>query len=80
MQAFGLRDAVPVVVPPGIATLFLGEVYNGLCNDVVDEIKLRRLVNLSLTFDHRLINGVGAADFLNRVRANVETISSLITP
>ncbi|MBV6491361.1 MAG: Dihydrolipoyllysine-residue acetyltransferase component of pyruvate dehydrogenase complex [Fimbriimonadaceae bacterium] len=80
MQAFGLRDAVPVVVPPGIATLFLGEVYNGLCNDVVDEIKLRRSVNLSLTFDHRLINGVGAADFLNRVRANVETISSLITP
>lgn len=77
MQAFGLRDAVPVVVPPGVGTLFLGEPYNGLDKDST-ELKIRRLVNLALTFDHRIINGVGAADFLNAVKTNVETMSSLI--
>jgi len=78
MQAFNLRDAVPVVVPPAVGTIFLGEPYNGLDQESV-EVKLRRFVNLVLTFDHRLVNGVGAADFLNAVKKNVETISSLIS-
>lgn len=78
MQSFGLRDAVPVVVSPAVATLFLGEVYNGL-DDHPTEIRMKRCVNLALTFDHRLINGVGAAEFLNKVKTNVETVSSLIT-
>ena len=78
MQSFGLRDAVPVVVPPSMGTLFLGEVYNGLAQDT-DEIKIRRYANLALTFDHRILNGVGAADFIKAVKNNVETIGSLIT-
>jgi pyruvate dehydrogenase E2 component (dihydrolipoamide acetyltransferase) len=78
MQHAKLRDAVPVLVAPSVGVLFLGEVYNGLDNEVVDEVKLRRLVNLTLTFDHRLINGVGAADFINTVKHHVETISSLV--
>lgn len=77
MQSFGLRDAVPVVVAPSVATLFLGEVYNGLAQDT-DELKLQRTVNLALGFDHRLINGVGASEFLRSVKQNVETISSIL--
>lgn len=77
MQSFGLRDAVPVVVPPAVGTLFLGEPFNEL--DQESEIpKLRRVVNLTLTFDHRLVNGVGAAQFLNAVRANLEGIHSYL--
>lgn len=78
MQAAGLRDAVPVVVPPGVATLFLGESYNGIDQES-SEPRLKRYVNLALTFDHRLINGVGASDFLNAVKSNVESIGKLIS-
>lgn len=77
MQAAGLRDAVPVVVPPSVATLFLGESYVALDQHSL-EMTMKRYVNLALTFDHRLINGVGAADFLNRVKRNIEVISALI--
>lgn len=77
MQAAGLREAVPVVVPPAVATLFLGEVFNAL-DPSVTEIKVRRVVNLTLTFDHRIMNGMGAAAFLNAVKAKVEAISSVI--
>jgi pyruvate dehydrogenase E2 component (dihydrolipoamide acetyltransferase) len=77
MQSFGLRDAAPVVVPPSIATLFLGEPYNGLAQDTT-ELAICRYVNLALTFDHRLVNGVGAADFINAVKKNVETIDQVI--
>ena len=77
MQGFGLRDAVAVVVPPGVATLFLGEPYNGL-DQTVSELKLQRCANMGLTFDHRLINGVGAANFLNAIREKVERIGELV--
>jgi pyruvate/2-oxoglutarate dehydrogenase complex dihydrolipoamide acyltransferase (E2) component len=77
MQSFGLRDAVPVVVPPGVGTLFLGEVYNGL-DQHSSELKVRRMANLALTFDHRILNGVGAANFINKVKENVESIGGLV--
>jgi len=77
MQSFGLRDAVPVVVPPAVATLFLGETYNAL-DPESDTPKVRRVANMAMTFDHRLLNGVGAAQFLNAIKTKVETISSLI--
>lgn len=78
MQAFGLRDAVPVVVPPSVATIFLGEPYNGL-DQTVNELKLRRYVNLAMTFDHRLINGVGASEFINQVKAYTENAGQLVS-
>src|SRR5579885_1307855 len=79
MQNFGLRDAVPVVVSPSMATLFIGEVYNGLANDIVGAIKLQRTVNLGLTFDHRVVNGVGAANFLKAIKEKAEGIEALIS-
>jgi len=77
MQNFGLRDAVPVVVPPAVATLFLGEVYRGI-DQSKEELTHTKLVNLALTFDHRTINGVGAANFINEIKNSVENIGSLI--
>jgi pyruvate dehydrogenase E2 component (dihydrolipoamide acetyltransferase) len=77
MQSFGLRDAIPVVVPPAVATLFLGATYNGLASDSV-ELKLQRTANMALTFDHRVLNGVGAAEFLNAIKTKLEAISTLI--
>lgn len=78
MQAFGLRDAVPVVVPPGVGTIFLGEVYNGLDQESI-EPKIKRYVNVALTFDHRILNGVGAANFINKIKENVESIGEFVT-
>lgn len=77
MQSFGLRDAVPVVVPPSVATLFLGEVYNTLKHGAGAPV-IQRSANIALTFDHRLINGVGAANFINAIKAKIEDITNLI--
>lgn len=78
MQAHGIRDAVAVIVPPAVATVFLGEPYWGL-DPAATEPKFQRCANLGITFDHRLINGVGAAQFQNRIKQLVETIGGLIT-
>ena len=77
MQSFGILDAIPVVVSPAVATLFLGAVHNALDSHSL-ELKLQMTANVALTFDHRLINGVGAAEFLNAVKEKVESMMSLI--
>jgi pyruvate/2-oxoglutarate dehydrogenase complex dihydrolipoamide acyltransferase (E2) component len=75
MQAFGLRNAIPVVVAPSMATIFLGEVFH----DIEEGGGIRRVVNLTMTFDHRLANGVGAAEFLNKIKEYVETIGKTLS-
>ncbi|MFM9874660.1 MAG: 2-oxo acid dehydrogenase subunit E2 [Fimbriimonadaceae bacterium] len=77
MAGHGIREAMAVVVPPGVATIFLGEAYNGLSNDVPGEFKVMRCANVGITIDHRLINGVGGAEFLNAIRDNVANIRGL---
>lgn len=78
MQGHGIREAMAVVVPPGVATIFLGEVYNGLANDEPGKLTVQRCANIGITIDHRLINGVGGAEFLNAIKSNVEGIRQLV--
>jgi pyruvate/2-oxoglutarate dehydrogenase complex dihydrolipoamide acyltransferase (E2) component len=77
MQSFGLRSAVPVVVPPAVGTLFLGETYL-TAHDENGQVVTRLTANLALTFDHRMMNGAGAAQFMATVRKNVEHIERLL--
>ena len=62
LGATGIEDAIPVLVSPAIGILFLGAPF-------VQEGILK--ANLVLTFDHRLIYGIEAANFLNRLADNV---------
>lgn len=78
MQNFGIRDGVPVVVPPAAGTLFLGEVYIASIY-TENEVKTQRCVNLSLTIDHRILNGVGAAQFINALKHQVENCNQLFS-
>jgi pyruvate dehydrogenase E2 component (dihydrolipoamide acetyltransferase) len=63
---------IPVVVPPAVATLAVGSVHN---QPVPSEagFAFRKTAMLTMTFDHRAINGIGAADFLNDVKQRVES-------
>lgn len=69
MGGYQVVDAIPVLVSPAVAILFAGESF------LIDGVPH---VNLVLTFDHRLINGVGAAEFLNEVARNLEQAETLV--
>lgn len=62
----------PIINPPEAAILGVGRIvekpaiYQG-------EIAKRAMLTLSLTFDHRLVDGAPAAAFLDRVRELLET-------
>ncbi len=71
MGAYNVRSAIPIVVPPSIATLFIGAPYQ-LPDPKSENGGTMEVASLVLTFDHRWINGVGAAAFLSDVRKGIE--------
>ena len=71
LGAFGVRAAAPIVVPPSVGTLFVGSAHreiivNGKKNESAE------VITLSLTFDHRVVNGAGAANFAHEVKEQIE--------
>jgi pyruvate/2-oxoglutarate dehydrogenase complex dihydrolipoamide acyltransferase (E2) component len=71
LGAFGVESATPIVVPPAMATIFIGTAHERLINDG-GVIHPAEVITLSLTFDHRVVNGAAAAAFLQEVRQQME--------
>ena len=81
LGAFGVRAAAPIVVPPSVGTLFIGSAHremlpNGKKNETAE------VITLSLTFDHRVVNGAGAANFVHEIKEQIEhfNLKSLAAP
>jgi pyruvate/2-oxoglutarate dehydrogenase complex dihydrolipoamide acyltransferase (E2) component len=71
LGAFGVKAGAPIVVPPSVGTLFVGTAHrelipNGKKNESAE------VITLSLTFDHRVVNGAGAASFANKIKKKIE--------
>jgi 2-oxoisovalerate dehydrogenase E1 component len=71
LGAFGVKAGAPIVVPPSVATLFVGTAHrelipNGKKNETAE------VITLSLTFDHRVVNGAGAASFVHDIKNEIE--------
>jgi pyruvate dehydrogenase E2 component (dihydrolipoamide acetyltransferase) len=69
---FGSIISVPIINPPQCAILAFDAVEKRPV--VVDDaIAIRHMVYLSMSWDHRIIDGATAARFLARLRQNLET-------
>ena len=67
----GMRFGIPAIVAPAVATLAFGEVYQSPIPDG-DSFRFEPMIQGTLCFDHRLANGVGAANFMNDIKAGIE--------
>ena len=67
----GMRMGIPAVVSPAVATLAIGQTYSLPVPDG-DSFKFRTTVMATLSFDHRVANGVGAANFMSDIRKEIE--------
>lgn len=74
MAGVGVRFGIPIVAAPAVATLFIGSPYDEAYPLPGGGIGFRRLANMVITFDHRLANGIGAANFLTEIRQRVERL------
>lgn len=75
----GAKDVeffVPIINPPQSAILGVGTLSK---RPVVvnDRIEVRPTIYLSLVFDHRVVDGVPASEFLGKVKRNLESPAAL---
>jgi pyruvate dehydrogenase E2 component (dihydrolipoamide acetyltransferase) len=73
---YGVDFFIPIINPPETAILGVGRVAEKPV--VVDKIVVvKPVMNLSLAYDHRVVDGVPAAQFLRRVKQLLETASKV---
>ena len=61
---FGIEAFTPIINPPQVAILGIGKIIQKPW--VVDkDIKIQYVIDLSITFDHRAVDGADAARFLD---------------
>jgi 2-oxoisovalerate dehydrogenase E1 component len=74
LGAFGVRAAAPIVVPPSVGTLFVGSAHYETFGDG-KKSRTAEVITLSLTFDHRVVNGAGAASFVHDIKEWIESFA-----
>jgi pyruvate dehydrogenase E2 component (dihydrolipoamide acetyltransferase) len=70
---------MPILNPPEAAVLGVGRVHRRPVA-VDDRVEVRPVMVLSLTFDHRVVDGAPAAQFLQRVKHVLEHPYLLLLP
>ncbi len=71
LGSYNVDEFIAVINPPESAILAVGSIVK---TPVVenDEIVIKPIMKLSLTYDHRIVDGGPAAKFLNKVRELIE--------
>jgi len=62
----------PVINPPEVAILGIGRIIKKPVIVDEDKICIRELAYLSLSYDHRIIDGADAANFLDKLAGFIE--------
>ncbi len=77
LGAFGIESFIPIVVP-GQCTIFGVGKITETCVPDNGNILVRKMMNMTLSVDHKVANGAYAAQFLDFVRKLLEDPSSLV--
>jgi pyruvate dehydrogenase E2 component (dihydrolipoamide acetyltransferase) len=75
LGAFGIESFIPIVVPGQCSILGIGQITE-TCVPDNGNIVTRKLMNMTLSVDHRVTNGAYAAQFLDFVRKLLEDTST----
>ena len=76
LGAYEIDAFTPIINPPECAILGVGRIISKPVS-LNGQIALREMISLSLSFDHRLVDGAPAARFLQRIKQLVERPFSL---
>jgi pyruvate dehydrogenase E2 component (dihydrolipoamide acetyltransferase) len=77
LGAFGIDSFIPVVIPGQCSIIGVGQITD-TCVPDKSKTTVRKLMNLTLSADHRITDGVYAAQFLDLVKKLLEDTSTFI--
>ena len=68
---FGSLAGTPIISKPQVAVVALGEIISApgiLVKNNIEELAIRKKMMISISYDHRVINGAYASQFLVKVK------------
>ena len=77
LGAFGVDSFIPIVIPGQSSILGVGTIQDAVL-PVDKEPAVRKIMNLTLSVDHKVINGAEAAQFLDFVKKLLEHPDELV--
>ncbi len=72
LGSFGIEEFTAIINPPGSAILAIGEIKKTPIYDEKGELSSRQLMKLTLSCDHRVIDGAVGASFLKELKDILE--------
>ncbi|NLN32455.1 MAG: 2-oxo acid dehydrogenase subunit E2 [Flavobacteriaceae bacterium] len=75
---FGSLAGTPIISRPQVAVLALGEIRSGagiIFKDGKEELAVCKMMMLSLSYDHRVIDGALASQFLTSLKKRLESVA-----
>ena len=76
LGSFDVDAFTPVINLPEVAILGVGRIHDKVIA-LEGKVQVRKLVTLSLVFDHRLVDGAPAARFLQTIKMTIEDAKSV---
>ena len=77
LGGFGIDSFIPIVVPGQCSILGIGRITD-TCVPLDGNIIVRKLMNLTLSVDHKIANGAEAAQFLDFVKKTLENVAGMV--
>ena len=74
LSSYNIEYFNPIINPPEVAILGVGKVNKEVSFDENEQPVLKNFIFLSLTFDHRALDGVPASNFMDTLIKNIESI------
>jgi pyruvate dehydrogenase E2 component (dihydrolipoamide acetyltransferase) len=74
---FGIESFTAIINPPEAAILAVGKIVN-TPQDIDGQIELRPVMQMTLSADHRIVDGAAGARFLADLKATLENPYLLI--
>jgi pyruvate/2-oxoglutarate dehydrogenase complex dihydrolipoamide acyltransferase (E2) component len=76
--SIGGTIGIPIINPPEVAILAVNRITKQPIVNANDEIVVGKMMNLTLTVDHRVVDGAEAARFMNHIKQQLEAPFSLV--
>ncbi|MFN4227832.1 MAG: dihydrolipoamide acetyltransferase family protein [Candidatus Ratteibacteria bacterium] len=74
---YEIENFYPIINPPGVAIMGVGKIEKGIFVEN-DKVVIKNYMYISFSFDHRIIDGVYAANFYKKVKEIIENPSILL--
>ncbi|MEE8440393.1 MAG: dihydrolipoamide acetyltransferase family protein [Spirochaetia bacterium] len=73
LGSFGVEEFTAIINPPGSAILAVGAIAKTVVVDDSDDLEVAQVMKMTLSCDHRVIDGVAGGRFIHELKRIIET-------